>query len=133
MLIVGFMFVLKSVSGISIIELRNAWITVLVALTGITILLSTIGVKVPIIQIFVSSSLRAIAYICKGVIRLITLIPSWISGLFKVINGVLTSLGMNESLSKIIAIIIIIILKNIYDYIILFSQKGRVFYYMIKL
>jgi hypothetical protein len=110
MLIVGFMFVLKSVSGISIIELRNAWITVLVALTGITILLSTIGVKVPIIQIFVSSSLRAIAYICKGVIRLITLIPSWISGLFKVINGVLTSLGMNESLSKIIAIIIIIII-----------------------
>lgn len=110
MLIVGFMFVLKSVSGISIKELRNAWITVLVALTGMTILLSTIGVKVPIIQIFVSSSLRAIAYICKGVIRLITLIPSWISGLFKVINGVLTSLGMNESLSKIIAIIIIIII-----------------------
>jgi len=110
MLIVGFMFVLKSVSGISLIQIRNTWITILVALTGMTILLSTVGIKVPMIQIFVTGSLRAIAYICKGFVKLITIISSWIRGLFKVINGVLTSLGMNESLSKIIAIIIIIVI-----------------------
>ena len=110
MLIVAVSFFVKSVSGISIIELRNTWISVLVALTGMTILLSTVGIKVPMIQIFVTGSLRAIAYICKGFVKLITIIPSWIRGLFKVINGVLTYLGMNESLSKIIAIIIIIVI-----------------------
>ena len=110
MLIVGFMFVLKSVSGISLIQIRNTWITILVALTGMTILLSTVGIKVPMIQIFVTGSLRAIAYICKGFVKLITIISSWIRGLFKVINGVLTSLGMNESLRIIIAIIIIIVI-----------------------
>ena|GEM_PF-1482411 len=99
-----------SISRISLIEIRNTWITLLIALTGITILLSTVGIKVPMIQIFVSGSLRAIAYICKGFVKLITIIPSWIRGLFNVIKGILTSLGMKESLSNIITIIIIIVI-----------------------
>ena len=110
MLIVGFMFVLKSVSGISLIQIRNTWITILVALTGMTILLSTVGIKVPMIQIFVTGSLRAISYICKGFVKIVTIIPSWIRGLYNVITGILKSLGMNEVTSKIITIIIIIVI-----------------------
>lgn len=110
MLIVGFMFVLKSVSGISLIQIRNTWITILVALTGMTILLSTVGIKVPMIQIFVTGSLRAISYICKGFVKIVTIIQSWIRGLYNVITGILKSLGMNEVTSKIIAIIIIIVI-----------------------
>ncbi|MBF0979115.1 MAG: hypothetical protein HXK66_02970 [Clostridiales bacterium] len=110
MLIVGFMFVLKSVSGISLIQIRNTWITILVALTGMTILLSTVGIKVPMIQIFVTGSLRAIAYICRGIVRLIAIMPRRISESFKVIRGILTSLGMNERLSTIVTIIIIIVI-----------------------
>ena len=110
MLICGLLVVVKNVSGISLIQIRNTWITLLVALTGMTILLSTIGIKVHILQIFVTGSLRAIAHICKGFVKLITLIPSWIKGLFNVIRGILQSLGMKESLSNIIAIIIIIVI-----------------------
>ena len=69
-----FFNVLKSVSGISFMQIRNTWITVLVALTGMTILLSTVGIKVPMIQIFVTGSLRAIAYIFRGIVRLIAII-----------------------------------------------------------
>ena len=97
-------FVLSIVKGISLTEIRNTWITILVALTGMTILLSTVGIKVPIIQIFVNGSLRAIAYIFKGIIRLIGFIPNWI----KTIRRGLMSLGISKSLSNIIAIIIII-------------------------
>lgn len=110
MLIVAVMFFVKSVSGISLIQIRNTWITLLVALTGMTILLSTVGIKVPMIQMFVNGSLRAIAYICKGFVKLITLIPSWLKGLFNTIRGILTSLGMNEVPSNIVAIIIIIVI-----------------------
>ncbi len=110
MIIVGLAVLVKSVSGISLIEIRNTWINLLIALTGITILLSTVGIKVPMIQMFVNGSLRAIAYICKGFVKLITIIPSWIKGLFNVIRGILTSLGMNESLSNIVTIIIIIVI-----------------------
>lgn len=74
MLVVIFFNVLKSVSGISFMQIRNTWITVLVALTGMTILLSTVGIKVPMIQIFVTGSLRAIAYIFRGIVRLIAII-----------------------------------------------------------
>lgn len=97
-------FVLSIVKGISLTEIRNTWITILVALTGVTILLSTVGIKVPIIQIFVNGSLRAIAYIFKGIIRLIGFIPNWT----KAIKRGLMSLGISKSLSNIIAIIIII-------------------------
>ena len=97
-------FVLSIVKGISLTEIRNTWITILVALTGMTILLSTVGIKVPIIQIFVNGSLRAIAYIFKEIIRLIGFIPNWI----KTIRRGLMSLGISKSLSNIIAIIIII-------------------------
>ena len=110
MLIVAVMFFVKSVSGISLIEIRNTWINGLIALTGITILLSTVGIKVPMIQMFVNGSLRAIAYICKGFVKLITIIPSWIRGLYNGITGVLKSFGMNEVPSNIIAIIIIIVI-----------------------
>lgn len=110
MLVVIFLNVLKSVSGISFMQIRNTWITVLVALTGMTILLSTIGIKVPILQIFVTGSLRAVSYICKGIIRLIAIIPIWLKGLFNTVRGILQSLGMNEVPSNIIAIIIIIVI-----------------------
>lgn len=110
MLVVGLMFFVKSVSGISLIEIRNTWITVLVALTGMTILLSTIGIKVPMIQIFVTGSLRAIAYICRGIVRLLAIMPRWLKGLFNTVRGILQSFGMNEVTSKIIAIIIIIVI-----------------------
>lgn len=110
MLFIGLLMVVKMVSGISLVGLRNTWITILVALTGMTILLSTIGIKVPIVQIFVNGSLRAIAYICKGFVKLITIIPSWIIGLYKVITGILKSFGMNEVPSNIIAIIMIIVI-----------------------
>ena len=110
MLIVGFMFFVKSVSGISIIDIRNTWVTVLVVLTGMTILLSTVGIKVPMIQIFVTGSLRAIAYICRGIVRLIAIMPRRISKSFKAIRGILQSIGMNERLSNIMAIIIIIVI-----------------------
>ena len=103
-------FVFSIVKGISLTEIRNTWISVLIALTGMTILLSTVGIKVPMIQMFVSGSLRAISYICRGIIRLITIIPSWIRGLYNVIKKALTSFGMNKVLSNIIAIIIIIVI-----------------------
>ena len=106
-------FVLSIVKGISLTEIRNTWISVLIALTGMTILLSTVGIKVPMIQMFVSGSLRAISYICRGIIRLITIIPSWIRGLYNVIKKALTSFGMNKVLSNIIAIIIIIVITNL--------------------
>lgn len=109
MLVVIFLNVLKSVSGISFMQIRNTWITVLVALTGMTILLSTVGIKVPIMQIFVTNSLRAVAYIFKGIIRLMGFIPKWISGAFKALRSFLISFGMNEVPSNIIAIIIVII------------------------
>ena len=110
MLVAIFLNLLKSVSGISFMQIRNTWITVLVALTGMTILLSTIGIKVPILQIFVTGSLRAVSYICKGIIRLIAIIPRWLKGLFNTVRGILQSLGMNEVPSNIIAIIIIIVI-----------------------
>ena len=110
-MIISCLFVVsKNVSGISLIQIRNTWITILVALTGMTILLSTVGIKVPMIQMFVNGSLRAIAYICKGFVKLITIIPSWIRGLFNTVRGILQSLGMNKVTSNIIAIIIIIVI-----------------------
>ena len=108
MVVIVLLMAVKMVFEISLAGLRNTWITILVALTGMTILLSTIGIKVPIVQIFVNGSLRAIAYICKGFVKLITIIPSWIRGLYNVITGILKSFGMNEVPSNIIAIIIII-------------------------
>ncbi|MBF0926776.1 MAG: hypothetical protein HXK67_01240 [Clostridiales bacterium] len=110
MLVAFFVSVLKTVSEVSLIEIRNNWITALIALTAVSILLSTIGIKLSIVQTFLNSSLRAIAYIFKGIIRLIASFPRWISGLFKGIRGFLKSLGMSERLSNIIAIIIIIII-----------------------
>ena len=108
MMLIFVLTVIKSVSGLSLMEVRNTWITILVSLTGMTILLSTVGIKVPIMQIFVTNSLRAVAYIFKGIIRLMGFIPKWISAAFKALRSFLISLGMNESLSNIIAIIIII-------------------------
>ena len=99
MMLIFVLTVIKSVSGLSLMEVRNTWMT---------ILLSTVGIKVPIMQIFVTNSLRAVAYIFKGIIRLMGFIPKWISGAFKALRSFLISLGMNESLSNIIAIIIII-------------------------
>lgn len=108
MMLLFVLTVIKSASGLSLIEIRNTWITILLSLTGITILLSTVGIKVPIMQIFVTNSLRAVAYIFKGIIRLIGFIPKWISGAFKALRSFFKSLGMSERLSNVIAIIIII-------------------------
>ena len=99
MMLLFVLTVIKSASGLSLIEIRNTWIT---------ILLSTVGIKVPIMQIFVTNSLRAVAYIFKGIIRLIGFIPKWISGAFKALMSFFKSLGMSERLSNVIAIIIII-------------------------
>lgn len=99
MMLLFVLTVIKSASGLSLIEIRNTWIT---------ILLSTVGIKVPIMQIFVTNSLRAVAYIFKGIIRLIGFIPKWISGAFKALRSFFKSLGMSERLSNVIAIIIII-------------------------
>ena len=93
MMLLFVLTVIKSASGLSLIEIRNTWITILVSLTGITILLSTV---------------RAVAYIFKGIIRLIGFIPKWISGAFKALRSFFKSLGMSERLSNVIAIIIII-------------------------
>lgn len=108
MLLLFLHFVVRMLSGLSVMEIRNAWITVLIAITGVTILLSIVGIRLPLVQTFINGSLRVIGYVFKGIIRLIATVPTWISGLFKTIKRLLKSLGMSESNSNIVTVIIII-------------------------